>query len=383
MGLRPHSLFGTLLKTSSSEQAWSPRGVRRVQAGQWRCPQSGCRGKGPMSEMTMSDDFGATGVTRGGAPAPLVRLFGWTMLAALAAFLINNVLVVSYDLPGVRGLWSGQAGAAWPNLAVLAVAVLLAWGIVLRNSARTTLRADAHRIHRFNCYLIRAAFWAVLLVGVGDFLIALARVENLFFFLGEDQIRNLAKPIWVGTYIHMPLVVVAFVIALFTRTLGFHWLALLIVTAELGIVISRFGFSYEQALMGDLVRYWYAALFLFAAAFTLYEDGHVRVDVLYAGFGPTTKGMVNAFGSIILGMATAWVILYIGLNGKQSIINSPVLNFEVTQSGQTGMYVKYQMAAFLGVFASTMLIQFVSFFFEAWADWRGEPGKREIAPAAH
>ena len=34
--------------------------------------------------------------------------------------------------------------------------------------------------------------------------------------------------------------------------------------------------------MGDLVRYWYAALFLFASAYTLYQNGHVRVDVFYA-----------------------------------------------------------------------------------------------------
>lgn len=332
-----------------------------------------------MSDMTMSDQLGGAG----GAPAPLVRLFGWTMLAVLAGFLINNVLVVAYDMPGLRGLWGGEAGAAWPHAAIMAVLVALAWTMVLRGSGVMTLRQDADRIHRFNCYIIRAMFWAVLLVGVTDVLIALARVESLFFFLSEDQARNFAKPVWVGSYIHMPLIVAAFVIAWFSRTLGFHWIALLIVTAELGIVISRFVFSYEQALMGDLVRYWYAALFLFASAFTLFEDGHVRVDVLYAGLGQTTRGFINAWGAILLGMSTCWVILYIGFNGKQSIINSPVANFEVTQSGNTGMFVKYQMAAFLGIFAATMLVQFVSFMFEAVADARHEPGKRESAPAAH
>ena len=56
------------------------------------------------------------------------------------------------------------------------------------------------------------------------------------------------------------------------------------VAAELLIVISRFIFSYEQAFMADLVRFWYGALFLFASAYTLLEEGHVRVDVLYAAF---------------------------------------------------------------------------------------------------
>ena len=82
-------------------------------------------------------------------------------------------------------------------------------------------------------------------------------------------------------------------------------------------------------------------------------------------------------------MSTVWVILSIGFNGKASIINSPVANFEITQSGGVGMFIKYQMAAFLGIFAITMLIQFVSYFLEAVADMRDEPGHREIAPVAH
>jgi len=41
------------------------------------------------------------------------------------------------------------------------------------------------------------------------------------------------------------------------------------------------------------------------------------------------------------------------------------------------MYVKYFMAGFLGVFAVTMMVQFVAQFFEAVADKRGEPGARE------
>ena len=76
----------------------------------------------------------------------------------------------------------------------------------------------------------------------------------------------------------------------------------MIVAAELLIVISRFVFSYEQTLMGDLVRYWYAALFLFASAYTLFDEGHVRVDVLYSTFKEKTKGKVNAYGAILLGI---------------------------------------------------------------------------------
>jgi hypothetical protein len=48
------------------------------------------------------------------------------------------------------------------------------------------------------------------------------------------------------------------------------------------------------------------------------------------------------------------------------------------------MYVKYWMAGFLGVFAISMLIQFVGFFLEGIADFRDEPNKRIVEPpSAH
>jgi TRAP-type mannitol/chloroaromatic compound transport system permease small subunit len=134
----------------------------------------------------------------------------------------------------------------------------------------------------------------------------------------------------------------------------------MVVLAEFSIVITRFVFSYEQAYMGDIVRFWYAGLFLFASAYTLVEEGHVRVDVLYAGFSRWKKAWIDTLGCMLLGLPICWVILMHGMGGKGNSINSPLLSFEVTQSGY-GMYVKYLMAGFLVVFAVSMLIQFVSY----------------------
>ncbi|MFC6658030.1 TRAP transporter small permease subunit [Roseibium salinum] len=239
------------------------------------------------------------------------------------------------------------------------------------------MREDSVRISNINVYLIRAAFFAVLIVGLVDSAISFLRIEGFLPALTGEQLANdLGRAQFRGPYVHMPLIVLSLVIAAFTRTLGFTWLALLVVGAELLIVIGRFVFSYEQAFLADLVRFWYAALFLFASAYTLLEEGHVRVDVFYAGMQAKTKGYVNAVGSVILGMSLCAVVLFIGFGGKQSIINSPILAYETTQAG-FGLYVKYLMAGFLGVFAVSMLIQFVSYFLDAVADIRGEPGGRD------
>ena len=331
----------------------------------------------------MADAGVAVEISRQGAPAPVVRIIGWSILSILVAFLTNNVLNVGFGVPSATTAFSGGDAKSFIPLAIYAVAVVVSIGYVLR-SPTTALRWDAHAIHKFNVYLIRSFFWVVFLIGLVDSTIAVMRVEKLLtYFVSDDLVKSLALARFVGMYVHVPLIILGFVIGLFTRTFGFVWLALLIVGAELLIVITRFVFSYEQALMGDLVRYWYAALFLFASAYTLFEDGHVRVDVLYAGFTSKTRGYVNAIGTIFLGITTCWVILAIGFNGKQSIINAPVMNFEISQVATVGMFIKYQMAAFLGVFATTMLIQFVSYFFEAVADHRDQPGHRKVAPAGH
>ncbi|RME17477.1 MAG: TRAP transporter small permease subunit [Alphaproteobacteria bacterium] len=321
-------------------------------------------------------------IPRHGKPAIIVRSFGWAMLFLLAAYLINNVLVVWFDFPGLRGLGGEDNARALIEAGLFIVAILAGIGVVIA-SRDLSLRWDAHRVHMFNRYLARALFWSVFLVGIGDATIAFLRTESLIDPLfGEAAARNLARANWTGSHVHTVLIAAGFVIAAFTRSLSFIWLSLLIVLAELLIVISRFVFSYEQALMGDLVRYWYATLFLFASAYTLYDEGHVRVDILYAGLNRRTKGLLNAVGSVLLGMTTSWVILFVALNGPQSIVNAPVRNFEISQAGPFGMYVKYQMAAFIALFGVSMLIEFVSYFFNSVADMRDEPGHREPSQAS-
>lgn len=328
---------------------------------------------------------GSTAMNSGHTYSPesarIFRLFGWIVLAVMTAFLINNYLTYWQNLPGIAPIYGGPANGSlpilwsWLQLALYGLLVLGAIAFVLRSSR--TLRQDSILISDINAYLIRGAFFAVLIVGLVDAAISFVRVEGfLADVVGAQLAEDLGKSSYRGANVHMPLIALSFVIAAFTRTLGFTWLALLVVAAELLIVIGRFVFSYEQAFLADLVRFWYAALFLFASAYTLLEEGHVRVDVFYAGMSAKTKGYVNAIGSVLLGMSLCAVILFIGLGGKQNIINSPILSYEVTQAG-FGLYVKYLMAGFLGVFAVTMMIQFVSYFLDAVGDIRGEPGGRD------
>lgn len=334
-----------------------------------------------MAGVTQTDPYA------GASPAPLTRMFGWFMLAAMAAFLLNTVLTFWVGLPGVAPLLGWHADVApnnWMYLQAALIVLIPLLGIlhVVRTPDRA-LRADARAVSDFNAFLIRAAFWVVVLVGVADTVVSFLRVEGLLPMVFGDQMAvELGKSEYRGRYVHIPATLIGIAIGAFTRSLGFVWLALLVVFAELLIVFSRFIFSYEQAFMSDLVRFWYAALFLFASAYTLLEDGHVRVDVIYANLTGRARGRVNALGAILLGMTLCWTVLLLGMWTKSSIIISPILIYETTQTG-FGMYVKYFMAGFLGIFGITMMIQFVSSMFDAVADLRGEPGVQADHHASH
>ena len=307
------------------------------------------------------------------------RYLGWITISFLAAFLLNNFLNIYFGFEGASTLFNSLSATAMISLLVYAVSVMIAiWQV--NRTLNESYRQQATSLHNFNVYFLRGCFFAVLFIGCVDFTLALLRsIDVLKYLVSEPVARALGLGNVVGPYIHVPLAILGFIVARFSRTLGWTWLALLIVFAELIIVISRYLFSYEQSFMADLVRYWYAALFLFASAYTLYEEGHVRVDVIYAGLSDKVKAYVNAWGSYLLGVVTMIVVVLIGFNGKTSIINSPLLVFEITNQGINGMFIKYQMAMFLGIFGATMLVQFVVQFFESLADINEEPGKRDTS----
>ncbi|MCE2516753.1 MAG: TRAP transporter small permease subunit [Alphaproteobacteria bacterium] len=324
----------------------------------------------------------------------ICRFGGLASVFLALVFILNNFLTYIGGLPGIYGTFgaSGLFGFEAPKgdvsggvLAMgwmqvgLALAAIVGAGYYTRSGG--SLSVDADRMDKLASYIIRAAFWGVLLVGVADAVISFIRVEDLHTAMfGKTIATKLGLSSWRGMYIHIPLLLLGAVIAIRDKSVSVVWLILLVVVAELLIVLARFIFAYEQTFMGDLVRFWYASLFLFPSAYTLKQEGHLRVDVIFASFKARTQAWVNASGTVAFGIPLCWVVLLLGLSGKSSLINSPMLNFETSMSG-FGMYVKYLMAAFLVVFALSMLIQFTSYFFNALAvmnndDKSGQPSAK-------
>ena len=311
----------------------------------------------------------------------MIRFIGLSSAFLSLVYVINNFIIFNFGAAGFLhtlnlGSFSGvevpKTGFSKQASIFGTIQTIIIFGIVgylaYRAFSTSKLRDDADLLDWISAYIIRAAFWAVLIVGLTDAVLSFLRVEGFHKVLfGENAGAAIALPSARGLYVHIPLMILAALIALRDKSVSLVWLALLVVVAEFLIVIARFIYGYEQTFMGDLVRFWYAALFLFASAYTLKEDGHVRVDVFYAGLKRKTKSTLNIIGIVFFGLPLCWLILARGMWGKSSLINSPMLNFETSMSG-FGMYVKYLMAAFLIIFALSMIFQFTAYLLNSMAD---------------
>ena len=282
----------------------------------------------------------------------IIRIFSYSIAAITFAFLINNILTCWYDWPGVKKLFSNYELFGFKKLnkpledsaltycyfqLLFYFASIAAVIFYVFKTPQQNLIKDSEIFSSLSAYIIRSAFWAVFILGIVDIIISFLAVERLLEVIFNEAIKfKLISAEFRISFIHFPLIILSIVVGYFTRTTGFIWLAVLVVFAEFSIVVSRFIFYYEQAFMGDLVRFWYAALFLFASAYALIHEGHVRVDVLYTSFSESKKAWTNTIGSSILGIPLCLSIIFLGMSSKASIINSPMLAFEVTQQGSSG-----------------------------------------------
>ena len=91
------------------------------------------------------------------------------------------------------------------------------------------------------------------------------------------------------------------------------WASLFIVLVQFAVVLLRYVFGIGSIWLTESIVYGHAALFMLAAAWTLREGGHVRVDVFYAEASPRTKALVDLGGALLLLLPFMAVLLWFAL----------------------------------------------------------------------
>jgi len=75
-------------------------------------------------------------------------------------------------------------------------------------------------------------------------------------------------------------------------------------------VVMRYFFNDVSIAMQELEWHLFAVMFMFGIGYTLKEDGHVRVDIIYDQMSKKTQAIINLVGSLLFALPFTLLILY-------------------------------------------------------------------------
>ncbi len=133
---------------------------------------------------------------------------------------------------------------------------------------------------------------------------------------------------------------------------SFSWLLLFMVVLTCIIVILRYLFSIGFIWMQELVRFFYAMVFMACAAYTLAEDEHVRVDIIYANLSSKAKAIINTTGTIFFLLPVCIATLYYSFN---YVINSWI-QLEGSLE-ERGLHAVFILKSFIWLFSISLILQ--------------------------
>ena len=77
-------------------------------------------------------------------------------------------------------------------------------------------------------------------------------------------------------------------------------------------VVTRYLFDNVSIALQELEWHLFAIMFMFGIGYTLKENAHVRVDILYTNFSAKTQAIIDLIGSFLLALPICLLIVYDG-----------------------------------------------------------------------
>ncbi len=96
------------------------------------------------------------------------------------------------------------------------------------------------------------------------------------------------------------------------------WITALVVVVVFVDVVMRYLFRTSFVFTQELEWHLFAFIFLIGAGYTLYKDGHVRVDIFYQRLSPKAKAWVNLIGVLLFLIPGCLMIILTSLKFVQS-----------------------------------------------------------------
>ena len=132
------------------------------------------------------------------------------------------------------------------------------------------------------------------------------------------------------------------------------WLTLMMVIVTFIVVVLRYVFDVGWIALQESITYMHAMVFLIGAAYTMQQEAHVRVDILYSKLSTKNRAWIDLLGSLFLLMP---MMIFIAWVSYEYILNSwNVMESSREAGGLPGVYL---LKSLILVMAALLILQAV------------------------
>jgi len=146
------------------------------------------------------------------------------------------------------------------------------------------------------------------------------------------------------------------------------WLSTLLVLVVCYDVFTRYFLRISSVAVQELEWHIFAVLFLLGAAYTLKEEGHVRVDVLYTTLSPRGKAIIDLFGSLIFLLPFSILVIWT----SQGFISMSYM-IQETSPDPGGLPYRYLLKAMIPAGFVLVLLQGIAMALRSFCTLIGKP----------
>lgn len=130
------------------------------------------------------------------------------------------------------------------------------------------------------------------------------------------------------------------------------WLTLLMVLTTFLVVVLRYVFDYGLIAMQESIIYMHACIFLIGSGYTLQQNAHVRVDIIYHKLNDKNRAWIDLFGTLFF---LAPTMLFIFIISWQYVTDSwNVLETSREAGGLPGVFL---LKSVILIMAALMILQ--------------------------
>jgi TRAP-type mannitol/chloroaromatic compound transport system permease small subunit len=153
----------------------------------------------------------------------------------------------------------------------------------------------------------------------------------------------------------------------FTEVTGYLFILLIIplIFANVIEVFARYVLRQPTIWALDVTTMSYAALFMLGSALALLKGAHVRTDMLWEGFSPRTKGMIDSVAFLLFFLPTMAVLFSIS-------IDDFMYSISIDERGSSGAWtpVLWPLRGVIPLAAFMLFLQGVSELLKSLWAWR-------------